>query len=244
MSPARKFAQKRSIREIDSNFKSISNKRRRLERDSNQPMKFIPLNKRHFYHIRSNQPFLIENTDAMDDSDDEMEHVTMYQQIHQSEMNRKPFLNNGEKEMMNLWNTFIDSQKGFGQQHMPDICQRFIHMHVGDILEKKLYRNFLLHLCTLHDAGIINAFDYVVLVQYIQRKVGINAFKIIVDSKVEKKRKGEPKIKKKSKTPTNNNNKENNNNDNHTEKQQRYALRSAKSAAESNDILSPMKATN
>lgn len=176
-------------------------KRRRMVIDSIVPVKTISIDKRQFYHIQSHQAFLVDsNSAAADDSADDNECVSWYQHIHQMEINHQRYLNEGEKEMFNLWNAFVDGQKCFGLKHTRTICDRFITLHIRDILQKKLYRNFLLHLCVLNDNGFLEAKDYMELVQNVQSYMGIitwKAFKINMEAR---QRKSEQK-KKRSKSP-------------------------------------------
>lgn len=171
-----KVAQTARKRAIASSVESQP-KRRRIEINripiEPTPIQYTSIHKRYFFHTLSNRPFLIRDRGESDDSSDEMDYVRLHQKIHASEINDIVDLNEGEKEMMNLWNTFLDGYKSFGIKHLTLICREFIDVHVAVILQSKLYRNFVLHLCTMYDNDIIGASDFLVLVQHLQRHVGI-----------------------------------------------------------------------
>lgn len=64
-------------------------------------------------------------------------------------------VNEGEKELMNMWNAHIMQQNYVGDVQMVDACENFIHQSGGELIRKHLYRNFLLHLTNLYDFGLI-----------------------------------------------------------------------------------------
>lgn len=173
---------KRANNQIDPDFESHYSKRRRLDENANNKIQCLPINERHFYHMQSLNTYLIENNNAADDSEDEDEHKTLYQQIHQRELNEHRFLNEGEKQLMILWNTFIESQQCFGLKHMNAICQLFVDGHIRDIVKRELYRNWLLHLCELNGSGLLTPSEYMEVVQYTQLYMGFNGFKSILDA--------------------------------------------------------------
>lgn len=160
---------------VNANPIKNNSKRRRLESNTEliESIQVTPIHKRYFFHSTVNRPFLVRDHDESYDSTDEMDYVRVYQKVHVSEINDFVDLNEGEKEMINLWNSFLYGYKSFGDKHVMFICRTFIDKHVDDILQKKLYRNFLLHLCTLHDYNTIEASDFTILVQHFQQRAGI-----------------------------------------------------------------------
>lgn len=191
--PVIKAARKRVYNQIDADIEINNNgKRRRLE------MFTIDINKRHFHHIQTLDAFAIENNNLADDSADDDEYKLLYQHIHRMELNQYRFLNDGEKQLINLWNTFIEDEECLALKHMQITCHRFIDAHIRDVFQKQLYRNLLLHFCVLCDHGLLKSSGMMSLVQHIQKYMGIEAFESIVKArqqKIEQK-------KKRSKSPT------------------------------------------
>lgn len=170
MATRKTVSRKRANNDLDSDSESPDVKRRRVE--FQQP---IPTNQRHFYHIQSNAPYFIGGTNDSVDSEDEIEYNLLYQPIYRKKMNK--LLNESEIEFVNLWNSFIERQKYFGLQQLRMVCQKFIDSNIQNILQKNLYREFLIHLCVLHDQCQLTSSQYMQLVQYFQRNVSINGFR-------------------------------------------------------------------
>ena len=70
-------------------------------------------------------------------------------------------LNEGEKSFLNLWNLHMDTlvNHGVGFGHMRDILECFLSNHGHSIVQMNLYRNFLLHLSSLHQLSLISSRD-------------------------------------------------------------------------------------
>lgn len=68
-------------------------------------------------------------------------------------------VNNGEKEVMKMWNLHIMKYVFVGDCQIPIACEMFIDKKGIEILEKKLYRNVLLHMCSLFDYGLLRPDD-------------------------------------------------------------------------------------
>lgn len=148
-----KITKKRLSSEIDEDNDPNNNRKvKHLKLDSNVK-KIKTIDERTFHHIKTNGAYSIEDVD--EDSDNGEEFAEIFQRCHQSELNEFVDVNDGEKQIMNLWNIFMGNQRCFAYKHMPAICRHFIDMHIDVILEKDLYRNFSLHLCNLNDMGII-----------------------------------------------------------------------------------------
>lgn len=64
-------------------------------------------------------------------------------------------VNEGEKSLMTLWNYHLMKSNIVGDKHIPLACEIFIEKYGQDLWNQKLYRNFLLHLCNLFDAGLL-----------------------------------------------------------------------------------------
>ncbi|XP_078039791.1 polycomb protein Su(z)12 isoform X2 [Augochlora pura] len=75
-------------------------------------------------------------------------------------------VNEGEKELMKMWNLHVMKHGYVGDCQIPLACQMFLETKGKELLMKNLYRNFVLHMCSLFDFGLISP---VILYQMIQR---------------------------------------------------------------------------
>lgn len=75
-------------------------------------------------------------------------------------------VNEGEKELMKMWNLHIMKHGYVGDCQIPLACQMFLETKGKELLMKNLYRNFVLHMSSLFDFGLISP---VILYQTIQK---------------------------------------------------------------------------
>ncbi|XP_031830748.1 polycomb protein Su(z)12 isoform X1 [Nomia melanderi] len=75
-------------------------------------------------------------------------------------------VNEGEKELMKMWNLHVMKYGYVGDCQIPLACQMFLETKGKELLMKNLYRNFVLHMCSLFDFGLISP---VILYQMIQK---------------------------------------------------------------------------
>ena len=75
-------------------------------------------------------------------------------------------VNEGEKELMTMWNLHVMKYGYVGDCQVPLACQMFLEHNGKEILKKNLYRNFVLHLSCLFDYGLIGP---LVLYQNVQK---------------------------------------------------------------------------
>lgn len=75
-------------------------------------------------------------------------------------------VNEGEKELMKMWNLHVMKYGYVGDCQIPLACQMFLEKKGKELLMKNLYRNFVLHMCSLFDFGLISP---VILYQMIQK---------------------------------------------------------------------------
>ena len=75
-------------------------------------------------------------------------------------------VNEGEKELMKMWNLHVMKHGYVGDCQIPLACQMFLESKGKELLMKNLYRNFVLHMCSLFDFGLISP---VILYQMIQK---------------------------------------------------------------------------
>ncbi|XP_013068397.2 polycomb protein suz12-like isoform X2 [Biomphalaria glabrata] len=64
-------------------------------------------------------------------------------------------VNEGEKELMKMWNLHVMDKEYIGDCMVPQACFTFVAEHGAQIVQKNLCRNFLLHLVNLFDFSLI-----------------------------------------------------------------------------------------
>ncbi|XP_063079537.1 polycomb protein suz12-A-like [Engraulis encrasicolus] len=82
-------------------------------------------------------------------------------------------VNEGEKEVMKLWNLHVMKRGYIADNQMNHACMQFIEKFGGEIVEKGLYRNLMLHLVSMHDFNLVSVgtIDKVMAyVRHLQRK--------------------------------------------------------------------------
>ncbi|KAH8380127.1 hypothetical protein KR009_009096 [Drosophila setifemur] len=77
-------------------------------------------------------------------------------------------VNEGEKELMKLWNLHVMRHGFVGDCQLPLACEMFLDAKGNEIVRKNLYRNFILHMCSLFDYGLIAAETVYKTVQKLQ----------------------------------------------------------------------------
>ncbi|XP_076272438.1 polycomb protein Su(z)12 isoform X1 [Rhynchophorus ferrugineus] len=81
-------------------------------------------------------------------------------------------VNEGEKELMKMWNLHVMKYGYVGDCQIPLACQMFVQQKGEELLLKNLYRNFVLHLTSLFDFGLISAVCLYNTLQKLQQMVG------------------------------------------------------------------------
>lgn len=84
-------------------------------------------------------------------------------------------VNEGEKELMKMWNLHVMKYNYVGDCQIPLACQMFLQMKGKELLEKNLYRNFILHMCSLHDFGLLSPVALYQTVQMLNQMLADNA---------------------------------------------------------------------
>lgn len=79
-------------------------------------------------------------------------------------------VNEGEKEMLKMWNLHVMKHNFVGYSQMPLACEMFINEYGNEILSQNLYRNFLLHLTNLHDQGMLSPVQMHLITKRLQIK--------------------------------------------------------------------------
>jgi len=74
-------------------------------------------------------------------------------------------VNEGEKEIMKMWNHHVMHENYVGDCQIPLACKKFVERFGQKIVEKNLYRNFILHVTNLYDFGLLTAQGFNTTVQ-------------------------------------------------------------------------------
>ncbi|KAK3928737.1 Polycomb protein Su(z)12 [Frankliniella fusca] len=65
-------------------------------------------------------------------------------------------VNEGEKELMKMWNLHVMKEGYVGDCQVPLACSKFLEKKGKELLDKNLYRNFVIHMCSLFDYGLVS----------------------------------------------------------------------------------------
>lgn len=121
--------------------------------------------KRKFYHSTNGLPLHATEIDI--DSEDEIDPFWLRQNTARM-INEFVDVNDGEKEIMKLWNLFILKHAVISESQMPETVISFVEKHGEFILANNLKRNCIIHLSNLFDYGLISDADLYKCVQRLQ----------------------------------------------------------------------------
>lgn len=81
-------------------------------------------------------------------------------------------VNEGEKELMKMWNLHVMKHGFVGDCQIPLACIMFVQQRGKELLLKNLYRNFVVHMCSLFDFGLVSGVCLYQTIQKLQEMVG------------------------------------------------------------------------
>ncbi|XP_038068366.1 polycomb protein suz12-A-like [Patiria miniata] len=108
---------------------------------------------RMYFHTHSLQPVRPQEMDL--DSEDEIDPLWLQQRTSMM-IDEFTDVNEGEKELMKLWNLHCMEHNFIADSHIPLACQLFIEKRGRELLGSNLYRNFLLHVINMYDFSLIS----------------------------------------------------------------------------------------
>lgn len=123
--------------------------------------------RRNFFHSYSGLPLHSNEIDI----DSENEDPLWLQQNTNRMIDEFVDVNDGEKEIMKLWNLHVLKHSFVCDTQMPLAIFSFIETHGEHILANNLYRNCIIHLSNLYDYELINASDQFKAIQILQRSL-------------------------------------------------------------------------
>lgn len=123
------------------------------ENEANSHRPFIAGHNRTYHHIMTLGPIMPKEFDS--DSEDENDPVWLRNKT-MAMIDDFTDVNDGEKELMKMWNLHVMKYNFVGEVHIPLACDMFLEDRGKELLQKNLSRNFVLHLCNLHDFGMLS----------------------------------------------------------------------------------------
>ncbi|XP_045464922.1 polycomb protein SUZ12 [Harmonia axyridis] len=80
-------------------------------------------------------------------------------------------VNEGEKELMKMWNLHVMKYGFVGNCQIPLACQMFVQQKGKELLLRNLYKNFVVHMSNLFDFGLVSAVCMYTTIQKLQEMV-------------------------------------------------------------------------
>ncbi|KAK9885895.1 hypothetical protein WA026_013769 [Henosepilachna vigintioctopunctata] len=80
-------------------------------------------------------------------------------------------VNEGEKELMKMWNLHVMKYGFVGNCQIPLACQMFVQQKGKELLLRNLYKNFVVHMSNLFDFGLLSAVCLYTTIQKLQDMV-------------------------------------------------------------------------
>lgn len=145
-----------------------------LEIDENECNAHRPImagHNRTYYHITTYTPIMPKEFDV--DSEDEND-PTWLQNKTINMIDEFTDVNDGEKEMMKMWNLHIMRYNFVGDVQIVTACEQFLKERGKELVEKNLYRNFLLHLTNMFDYGLLSQQDFYAIILQLRSELCTN----------------------------------------------------------------------
>lgn len=138
------------------------------ENEMNSQRPYITGHTRQYHHTMTCLPILPKELE--NDSEDENDPAWLQHKTMQM-LDEFTDVNEGEKELMKMWNLHIMRKGYVGDIQIPLACEMFMRAHGEEMLRKNLYKNFMLHLCNLFDYGLLSAEKHSNLVEMLQQRL-------------------------------------------------------------------------
>ncbi|XP_049295420.1 polycomb protein suz12 isoform X1 [Anopheles funestus] len=122
------------------------------EFDSQRP--YITGHSRMYHHTMTCLPVYPRELDI--DSEGESDPLWLQQKTMQM-IDEFTDVNEGEKELMKMWNLHVMKYGYVGDCQIPIALEMFIDLRGRELMARNLYRNFVLHMCSMFDFGLVSA---------------------------------------------------------------------------------------
>ncbi len=123
---------------------------RRLVKQLVQKVTVRPVADRLIFHVKTNLPI------EPPCEEEAVEDYSWQQQLSDRQIDDFVDLNAGEKAFMKMWNRHLFEHECHGNNMLLRVLDLFIDRHAVDIVERNLYKNFLLHLANLVEFDVID----------------------------------------------------------------------------------------
>lgn len=124
------------------------------EPDVDQPRPYISGHNRLYYHTATCLPIRPQEIDRDSEAEDDPDWLKIKTQLMIDEFTD---VNEGEKELMKMWNLHVMKYGFVGDCQIAIACNMFVEQHGRELIGHNLYRNFVLHMCNLLDFGLVSA---------------------------------------------------------------------------------------
>uniref|UniRef100_A0A6Q2Z8D6 Polycomb protein VEFS-Box domain-containing protein n=1 Tax=Esox lucius TaxID=8010 RepID=A0A6Q2Z8D6_ESOLU len=121
--------------------------------DRDQQRSFASSHNRLYFHSDSCTPKRPQEVEH--DSEDEKDPLWLRERTIM-QIEEFTDVNEGEKEVMKLWNLHVMKYGYIADNQMNGACLAFVERWGTDIAQKNLSRNFLLHLVSMHDFNLVS----------------------------------------------------------------------------------------
>ncbi|KAK8731428.1 hypothetical protein OTU49_007605 [Cherax quadricarinatus] len=136
--------------------------------DFDLPRSYILGHNRLYHHTMTCLPIQPHELDEDSEGEHDSEWVRQKTQMMIDEFSD---VNEGEKELMKMWNLHVMKYNFVGDSQIPLACSMFLESHGTELLRKSLYRNFVLHMVSLHDFGLIGTGVVYKCILHLQNKM-------------------------------------------------------------------------
>ncbi|CAG8489741.1 10715_t:CDS:2, partial [Dentiscutata heterogama] len=123
---------------------------KRLQSTSQASPALLPTN--NFYHSHTFMPF----KDGDVDSEDEI-CTHWLEQLNDETLDELSDVSDKGKQMMKIWNRYIEPQRGLADRNLPDVCLQFAKTRARQIAELELRNEFAFHLLNILEFKLIDS---------------------------------------------------------------------------------------
>ncbi|XP_061606289.1 polycomb protein suz12-B-like isoform X2 [Phyllopteryx taeniolatus] len=120
--------------------------------ESERPWSYVSGHNRLYFRSDSCVPRAPQEMDV--DSEDERD-PDWLQEKTAKQIEDFTDVNEGEKEIMKLWNLHVMKHGFIADHQMNEACLLFTELHCAHLVRQNLRRNFLLHLVSMHDFNLV-----------------------------------------------------------------------------------------
>ncbi len=123
-----------------------------------------------YYHARTCSPIKPDElANECYDSDNDIDPEWLKEQTSMF-INEFTDVNQGEKEIMRLWNLHVMNNTFISDTQIYHACETFLNANAQYIVDNNLCRNFILHLANLYDYGLLKPMNIVKLCDFLYSK--------------------------------------------------------------------------